>query len=83
MVKSVTFVLGKLENLFWCLSPGFWAWEIHWDHFQTPQIVLSGQIDIDGHLLPLQMRYDGQTSNFISEHARALILLSILGFWGM
>ena len=30
-------------DLIWCLFPGFWTWEIDWDHFQTPQIDLSGQ----------------------------------------
>ena len=43
MPKFVTFVLSMLETCFWCLSPGVWASEIHWDHFQTPQINLSSQ----------------------------------------
>ena len=71
-------VLNMLETRFWCLSLGFGPWENHWDHFQTPQISLSGQIPIFGH-----MRYDGQTSNFIAEHARNLILVSIPKFIGI
>ena len=43
MAKFVTFVWKVLETWFWCLSPGFGTWEIHWDHCQTPQIDLSGQ----------------------------------------
>ena len=38
MPKFVTLVVSMLETCFWCLSPGFWVWEIHWDRFQTPQI---------------------------------------------
>ena len=49
MAKSVPFVLNMLETLFWCLSLGIGAWEIHWDNFQTPHIGLSGQ---NGHLWP-------------------------------
>ena len=43
MAKFVTFVWKVLETWFWCLSPGFGTWEIHWDHCQTPQIDLSCQ----------------------------------------
>ena len=43
MAKLVTLVLNMLVTWFWCLSLGFWLWEIHWDCFQTPQIGLSGQ----------------------------------------
>ena len=43
MAKFVTFVWKLLETWFWCLSPGFGTWEIHWYHCQTPQIDLSGQ----------------------------------------
>ena len=50
IAKLITLVLIMRETWFWCLSPGFWAWEIHWDHFQTPQIGLTGQIVIYGHL---------------------------------
>ena len=52
LAEFVTFVLNMLETWFWCLYPGFWAWEIHWDHFQTPQISLSGQIVIYGRFWP-------------------------------
>ena len=38
MAKLVIMVLSMLEMCFWCLSPGCWAWEIYWDHFQPPQI---------------------------------------------
>ena len=48
LAKFVTFVLNTLETWFWCLYPAFWAWEIHWDQFQTPWIGLSDQIVIYG-----------------------------------
>ena len=51
MPKFVTLVVSMLETCFWCLSPGFWVWEIHWDRFQTPQIDLSGQ---NGHFWPIR-----------------------------
>ena len=43
LAKIVTWVQSMLQTWFWCLSPGFWAWEIDWDHFRTHQIDLSGQ----------------------------------------
>ena len=57
MAKFVTFIWKVLEAWFWCLSPGFRTWEIHWDHFQTPQIHQSGQ---NGHFWsfpPIKIRY--------------------------
>ena len=42
----VIFLLGKLETWFWCQTPCFLAWGITWDHFQTPQICLGGQLAI-------------------------------------
>ena len=84
MAKSVTLVLNVLDTLFWCLSLGFGAWEIHWDHFQTPHIGLSGQ---NGHLWPFWVSQNklenGNIYNFGSEHARDLILVSIPRFWAM
>ena len=35
-VNLQLFVLNK--TLFWWLTPGFWAWEITWHHFQKPQV---------------------------------------------
>ena len=57
MAKFVTLVLSMLETWFWCPSPGFWAWKIHWDHFQAPQIDLSGR---NGHLWPISALFKMQ-----------------------
>ena len=66
MAKFVTFVWKVLETWFWCLSPGFGTWEIHWDHCQTPQIDLSGQ---SRHLWSFWLRGDRELDRFIfSDH---------------
>ena len=44
MAILVTFCFQHTRDWFWCLFPAFWAWEIHWAHFQVPQIDLNGQI---------------------------------------
>ena len=64
-----------LETWFWCLSPGFEAWEIHWVHFQTPQIDLALIWKWPFVFWPVKMRKNGLNCNFGSEHARDLILV--------
>ena len=66
-----------LETSFWCQYPGFCAWEIHWDHFQTPQIYLNGQMAISGHFWPI-----GPVITQ-AEQAKDLILVPIPRFVGM
>ena len=67
-----------LGTWFWCLSPGFWAWEIDWDHFQTHQIDLSGQ---NGHFGNFGQVWIGQNCNLGSEHTTDLIWCLFPGFW--
>ena len=38
-----------VETSFWCPSPRLRALVIHWDHFQTPQVDLSGPNGHFGH----------------------------------
>ena len=45
------------------VSPGFWALEIHWDHFQIPQIDLSAQMAFCGHFGQLKC---GKMAKFVS-----------------
>ena len=78
MAKFVTWVLNMLETWFWCLALGFWAWEIHWDHFQTSQIDLRGH---NGHLWPLKIWWNGQICNLGSDHDRDLMVLNMLETW--
>ena len=83
MAKFVTFVWKVLETWFWCLSPGFGTWEIHWDHCQTPQIDLSGQSRHLWSFWLIKIRYRGlkwQICKFCLVSRRDLILVSIHRF---
>ena len=80
LAKIITWVQSMLQIWFSCLSLGFWAWKIDWDHFQTPQINLSGQ---NGHFGNFGQVWIGQNCNLGSEHATDLILVSIPRFLGM
>ena len=59
MTKFVTLVWKVLETWFWCLSPGFGSWEIHWDHCQTPQNDLSGQNGLFWSFRTIKIRFRG------------------------
>ena len=43
--KIVSLLLSMLETWFLCLTPDFWLWEIIWDHFKKPQIVLKSRME--------------------------------------
>ena len=73
MAKLVTLVLSMIETWFWCLSPDFGAWEIHWDHFQTPQNNPSGQ---NGTFWPFMA-----TQITIKKAKLVTLVLSMLETW--
>ena len=69
-----------LKTWFWCLYPCYCTWEIQCEYLQTHHIDPSGQ---NSHLWPvwlLKINSNGQICSFGSEHARALILVSITMF---
>ena len=83
MAKIVTLVLNMPETCFWCLSPGFWEWKIHWYHFQTLEIDIRLTLVAKWTFLAIlasQNKVTWPNLNFGSEHFRHLFWCLSPGF---
>ena len=71
-------VPGLLETSFWYLNPGFWLWEIHWNHNQSP----GSNVGIQNGQLWHFWASLGKIW-FGSENIDLMLVVSVPGIWGL